>query len=213
MNISLLFFALGVALMVWCLLISQLQTKPWLEKGLIEENGAVSLPASRVGLWVFLAVVTSLFGLFAVVYNMRAEFSDWRPLPEPGLLWFNTGMLILGSIVLQRARKDSEKNNLSSLKWSLATGSLLTIVFLFGQLLAWKNLAGLGYFFSTNPADAFFYVLTGLHGIHLVGGLCFLVLACIKAWGNIDRYNIKEKAQLNLRIQLCSVYWHYLQLI
>ena len=118
MNVPLLFVALGGALMVWCYLISRLQTKPWVMKGLIQEQGPIALPASRVGLWVFLAVVTSLFGLFAVVYNMRAEFPDWRPLPDPTLLWLNTGLLILGSITLQRARSVSEKPNLNSLKWS-----------------------------------------------------------------------------------------------
>ena len=213
MNISLLFVALGVALLIWCLLISQLQTKPWVSKGLLQEQGAVALPASRVGLWVFLAVITSLFGLFAVVYNMRAEFPDWRPLPDPSLLWFNTALLILGSITLQRARSVSEKPNLEGLKWSLTTGGLLTIGFLFGQLIAWRQLTSSGYFFTTNPADAFFYLLTGIHGLHLLGGLWFWARANLKVWGNVATYSIEEVAHLRLSVQLCSVYWHYLLLI
>jgi cytochrome c oxidase subunit 3 len=212
-NVPLLFVALGGALMVWCYLISRLQTKPWVMKGLIQEQGPIALPASRVGLWVFLAVVTSLFGLFAVVYNMRAEFPDWRPLPDPTLLWLNTGLLILGSITLQRARSVSEKPNLNSLKWSLTTSSLLTIGFLFGQIIAWRQLASSGYFFTTNPANAFFYLLTGLHGLHLLGGLWFLGRANLKIWGNVEIYSIEEIAHLRLSVQLCSFYWHYLLLI
>ena len=213
MNISLLFVALGGALIIWCLLISRLQTKPWIAKGLIRAQGAVALPAPRIGLWVFLAVITSLFGLFAVVYNMRSEFPDWRPLPDPNLLWFNTGLLILGSITLQRARSVSEKTTLDGLKWSLTTSGILTIGFLFGQLIAWRQLASSGYFFTTNPADAFFYLLTGLHGLHLLGGLWFLARANLKIWGNVETYSTEETEHIRLSVQLCAFYWHYLLLI
>ena len=89
---------------MWWLLVRRLQTKPWSEQGIIEEQGAVDAPAPRVGLWVFLAVVTSLFVLFSMVYNMRSQFPDWRSLPDPSLLWVNTGLLILGSVALQLAR-------------------------------------------------------------------------------------------------------------
>jgi cytochrome c oxidase subunit 3 len=144
---------------------------------------------------------------------MRSEFPDWRPLPDPNLLWFNTGLLILGSIVLQRARSISEKTNLNAMKWSLTTGGLLTIGFLFGQFMAWRQLASSGYFFTTNPADAFFYLLTGLHGLHLLGGLWFLARANLKIWGNVEKYSTEEAAHLRLSVQLCSFYWHYLLLI
>ena len=89
---------MGGAILVWLFLLQRLKTKPWLEQGVIEEGGAVDAAPARVGLWVFLAVVTSLFGLFAIVYNMRSQFPDWRPLPDPWLLWVNTVLLILASV-------------------------------------------------------------------------------------------------------------------
>ena len=178
MNVSLLFAGLAGAILVWVILLQGLKTKPWLEKGIIEAHGAVELPAPRVGLWVFLAVVTSLFGLFAIVYNMRAEFPDWRPLPDPGLLWFNTALLVLGSVALQRARWAAGKDDM-----------------------------------ATNPADAFFYVLTGLHGLHMLGGLWFLAKATVAVWRGLDSNTVTEVANVRLRVELCSVYWHYLLLI
>lgn len=213
MNVTLLFAALAGAILVWAILVQRLKTKPWLEKGVIEERGAVGIPAPRVGLWVFLAVVTSLFGLFTIVYNMRSEFPDWRPLPDPSLLWLNTTLLILGSVALQRARGAAGKDDLAGLRRNLAAGGALTIAFLAGQLIAWRQLTEDGYFLATNPADAFFYILTGLHGLHMLGGLWFLGKAGASVWRGLDSATVTEVANLRLRVELCSVYWHYLLLI
>ena len=79
MNVTALFVALGGAICVWFFLIRRLRTKPWIEKGVIElTDGAANIPAERVGLWVFLAVVTSLFSLFTIMYAERSTFPDWR---------------------------------------------------------------------------------------------------------------------------------------
>ena len=213
MNISLLFVLLGGAIVLWWVLLQHLQTKPWLEQGIVEEYGAVNVAAPRVGLWVFLAVVTSLFGLFAVVYNMRATFPDWRPLPDPGLLWVNTALLLLGSGALQLARTAAGRDDLAALKRHLTAGGGLTVAFLIGQLIAWRQLTDAGYFMATNPADAFFYILTGLHGVHMLGGLWFWARATRAVWGGLETRPVTEVAQVRLRVQLCSVYWHYLLLI
>lgn len=214
MSVTLLFSALAGAILVWCFLLQRLKTKPWVEKGVIEdEHGVVDIPAPRVGLWVFLAVVTSLFGLFAIVYNMRSGFPDWRPLPDPGLLWFNTGLLIMGSLALQRARGLAEKDDLPGLKLNLTAGGVLTIGFLLGQLIAWQQLTSSGYLMATNPADAFFYVLTGLHGLHMLGGLWFWGRATTAVWQGLETRPVTEIARVRLNVQLCSVYWHYLLLI
>ena len=66
---------------------------------------------------------------------------------------------------------------------------------------------------ATNPADAFFYILTGLHGVHMLGGLWFWARATRAVWGGLETRPVTEVAQVRLRVQLCSVYWHYLLLI
>ena len=213
MNISLLFAAMGGAILVWLFLLQRLKTKPWLEQGVIEEGGAVDAPPERVGLWVFLAVVTSLFGLFAIVYNMRSQFPDWRPLPDPGLLWANTAVLILASVALQRARGAATREDLGGLKPNLMAAGILTIAFLGGQLLVWRQLTSAGYYLATNPADAFFYILTALHGLHLAGGLWFWARASGAVWKGLESRPVDETARVRLSVTLCSVYWHYLLLV
>ena len=214
MSVSLLFAAVAGAIVVWCFLLQRLKTKPWMEQGVIEDRGgAVDVPAARVGLWVFLAVVTSFFGLFTIVYNMRAQFPDWRPLPDPGLLWFNTGLLILASVALQRARGAAAREDLAGLKPNLTAAGVLTLAFLAGQSIVWRQLSSAGYFIATNPADAFFYILTGLHGLHLAGGLWFWARAAAPVWKGLESRPLAEVAGVRLSVALCSVYWHYLLLV
>ncbi len=191
--------------------IHQLTEKPWVAaQGTVvdlHDGRAWSLPTAKLGLRVFLAVVTVLFSLLVVVYADRMTFADWRPLPEPWLLWLNTAMLVLCSVALQWARVAADRGQIDGVRVGLLAGGVFAFAFLAGQLLAWRQLAALGYFAATNPAGAFFYLITALHGLHLLGGLV--------AWG---RTTAKVRrgfavAQVRLSVELCAVYWHFLLLL
>ena len=163
--------------------------------------------AARIGLWVFLAVVTSLFALFISAYAMRMELADWKPLPEPWLLWLNTGVLILTSVAMQWTRAAAARGRADHVRIGLIAAGSLTFAFLAGQLVVWQQLNASGYLAAENPANAFFYLLTALHGLHLLGGLV--------AWGRTMakvRRGVKL-ADVRLSVELCTVYWHYLLLV
>ncbi|MDH3419290.1 MAG: cytochrome-c oxidase [Gammaproteobacteria bacterium] len=213
MNVTLLFTALVGAILVLLLLVRQLRTKSWLEKGIITEDSFSTLAPKRVGLFVFLGVVTSLFLLFMIIYNERAEFPDWRPIADSRLLWFNTALLVIGSAALQLARNAAGHGRLSGIRINLTAAGVFTIAFLVGQIYAWNQLTAAGHFMATNPADAFFYLLTGLHGVHLLGGLFVWAKATTNAWQKPDPEDVSQAAGLHLSVQLCSVYWHYLLLL
>ena len=166
------------------------------------------LPPAKMGLWVFLAVVTSVFALFVSAYFIRMELSDWKPLPVPALLWVNTIMLLFGSAALQRARSAVDKGPLLAVKSSLIAAGIFTIVFLAGQLWAWQQLGASGYFVDTNPANAFFYVITAVHGLHMLGGLWVWGKTTVKVFGD----GIAPE-RISLSVELCTIYWHYLLLI
>jgi cytochrome c oxidase subunit 3 len=192
----------------------RLRTKPWIEKGVIEHlDGPTEMPAERVGLWMFLAVVTSLFSLFMIMYAERSTFPDWRPVPDPQLLWINTIFLVLGSVAFQRARGAASRESLGSVKLNLTAGGAFTIVFIVGQILAWQQLTSSGYFLATNPANTFFYLITGLHGLHLLGGLWVWARTTKRVWLKFDSLDVAQIADVRLSIQLCSVYWHFLLLL
>jgi cytochrome c oxidase subunit 3 len=187
-----------------------LTEKSWAVEGVIEDAHDAELrelPKAKLGLRVFLAVATVVFTLTVVTYADRMLVSDWRTLPEPLLLWLNTALLIMGSVALQWARNNAERERVDGMKLGLLLGGGFAFAFLIGQLMVWRQLADLGYYAATNPANAFFYMLTGLHGVHLLGGL----VAWVRTWSKVRRGVARDRVQLS--VELCAVYWHFLLLI
>ena len=199
-----------MAAVVWWLVRQTLNVEPWVEqRPLTNEHGGegLSLPPEKVGLGVFLAVATSLFALSISAYLMRREGADWRPLAQPMVLWFNTAMLIFGSVFFQRARSAAKSGQIDGVRVGLLAGGVCTLVFLAGQLWAWQQLNAAGYYLMTNPANAFFYLLTALHGLHLLGGLWVWAKTTVKVQSGAAVHEVR------LSVELCTVYWHFLLVV
>ena len=170
-------------------------------------EGAFAAPAQKIALRAFIAVLTVMFGLFITAYFVRMELDDWRPLPEPPLLWINTFILFLCSVALQWTRIMVGKLEKKKVQWGMVVCGLLTLGFVVGQLLAWQQLSAEGYLVYSNPANSFFYLLTGLHGLHLLGGLWVWTRASFRVWFGA------EAEEIQLSVELCSTYWHFLLLV
>ncbi|MEO1020391.1 MAG: cytochrome c oxidase subunit 3 [Pseudomonadota bacterium] len=188
----------------WWLSQQRIMSKPWLEQGAGVELEGSSLPTAKIGLGVFLAVVGALFALFASAYFMRMEYADWRTMPLPDLLLVNTIMLVLSSAALQCAVIGARDDSMNAVRIGLVAGGVSAVAFLIGQLLAWRELTASGYFLTGNPANSFFYLLTAMHGLHILGGLVALSRTTAGAWGGAG------PADLRLRVELCAMYWHFL---
>src|ERR1700736_6010824 len=151
---AIIVFMAGIAAIAgWWLSQQRLAAKPWLEEGAIGDfrGGSVSsLPPEKIGLGVFLAVVGSLFALFISAYSMRMELIDWRSLPGPRLLWFNTGVLIVSSVALQWAHVAARRSDTDSMIVGLLAAGASAVTFLIGQLLAWQQLIVARYFLARN---------------------------------------------------------------
>jgi cytochrome c oxidase subunit 3 len=223
MNIWVAFGALIVGVIVWFILVRHLSTRSWERHGSSVhardprgDIGEVKVPPARIALWVFLAVITSLFGLFISAYFIRMGhghgaghgISDWHPVDKPPILWFNTAMLVLSSAAMQAARHAVRLNQRGRVSGFLLAGGAFAILFLIGQLTAWHQLRDSGYGLTSGPAGAFFYVLTGVHGLHLLGGLGVWLKTVARM-----RTRAAELIEVRLSIELCTVYWHYLLLV
>lgn len=207
--VILLLVVLGV-IAGWWLSRQRLMAKPWLEAGPIGDvsgTGASPLPAAKIGLGIFIAVASVLFALFLSAYFMRMELADWRPLPVPTLLWFNTVMLVLSSVALQWARVAVRRDAIESVKGGLLGAGVCSLVFLAGQIVAWRQLTDAGYGLASNPANAFFYMLTAAHALHVIGGLVALSGTADKVWRDA------RIGQVRLSVELCAAYWHFLLLV
>jgi cytochrome c oxidase subunit III len=208
---AIVLYMAGIAIIAgWWLSQQRLATKPWLEEGVFadpREEGAPSVPPAKIGLGIFLAVAGSLFALLISAYSMRIGMADWRTLPVPTLLWINTGVLVVSSVALHWAYMAARRNDLEGVMAGLATGGASGVIFLIGQLQVWQQLNVAGYFLASNPANAFFYLITAVHGLHLVGGLVALGRTIAKVWRGA------RMVEVRLSVELCAIYWHFLLLV
>lgn len=157
----------------------------------------------RFGLWLFLGSLSMLFIGFTSAYVVRRAGSDWVPLPTPGILWANGAALLASTVTLEIARRRLRGWDLVGAQGWLALTGALGGLFLVGQLLAWRALAAQGVFLASNPHSSFFYVLSGLHALHLGCGLIWFAAALWKV--RRMAYTPGEDA-----LALFATYWHFL---
>lgn len=208
MSIMFIFLAVIAAIVLWWMGQNRLTSKPWLEVGPTPggfHDRRPRIEPAKVGLGIFLAVVGGLFALLISAYFMRMTAADWWATPIPRLLWINTGMLALSSAMMEWARAEARRGRDDMLRLTLLAGLITAILFLTGQIMAWRQLNAAGYVLADNPANSFFYMLTGLHGLHILGGLAVLGRTTVRAFGG----NVSSK-RLRLSLDLCAVYWHFM---
>lgn len=170
-------------------------------------GGRSSAPLNnyRLGMWFGLGAILMMFVAFTSAYIYRQGLSvDWQPLRPMPVLWFNTAILLLSSITFEFARGAIRRDALMACdRWLIIT-TLLGIAFLVGQYVAWKQLAAMGVYLGTNPHSSFFYVLTGAHALHLLGGV--LGLGYVMRGAQRHRYS----AQNHVAVDVTATYWHFM---
>ncbi|MEX0965083.1 MAG: cytochrome c oxidase subunit 3 [Pseudohongiellaceae bacterium] len=188
----------------------QLTEKSWERKGLIgglNPEGAFESPPERVALGFFLTIASVIFSLLAVSYVIRMSLPDWTPLAEPSQLWLNTGLLVISSGLFQWARNTANAGKQKNLSIAFIGGGVFALLFIAGQILTWESLQAAGYFMTSNPANSFFYLLTGLHIVHLLGGLWVWSKSSIRLLSG------GKPEDVRLSIELCTLYWHFLLIV
>ena len=172
----------------------------------MHDGETLNISKGKLGLRYIMVVSSIFFSLFIVTYSDRLVYADWQQMPEPFLLWFNTLILFISSAVFISTQIAAKNNQFEKVKQKLLIIGYLALAFLVGQLLVWLQLINLGYYVSTNPANAYFYVFTALHGLHLIGGLIYWVMTIRKVWIPSDIVIAKTKHT----VELCAIYWHFL---
>ena len=207
MEVGLIFLAVILASLIAWMLKQSFNTQPWVAEEVDEASYQAPFNAKpkAVALATLLAVITSFFALMVSAYSLRMDLGDWVPLTEPQLLWTNTIVLILASIAFQWTRNAARDGITQRIKPGLLVTGLLTTAFLVGQYVAWQQLNASGHYITSNPADAFFFMLTGIHALHILGGMYVWARATMRAFAGSD--DIEES------IQLCTVYWHFLLVV
>lgn len=167
---------------------------------------------ANTALKFLMAVIGVIFFLFTITFLQRSQSFDfqalagepWLPFSDLTMLWQNTLYLLISSLLLSYGQRLAKKNQISTLVLTLAGTTLFTLLFIFGQLNVWQELRNTGYLIYSNPANSYFYLLTGVHALHMVGAVIVL------AWAIYTFSKSLNHEKLVVRIQLCSRYWHFL---
>lgn len=158
---------------------------------------------NRLGLLVALGGITMLFAAFTSAYIVRSGGGDWTALELPAVVWMSTALIAASSFTLELARRAFRRGSLSSFRsWSAATAALGT-GFLVSQYSAWLSLNAAGIYLQSHPKSSFFFVLTGVHGVHLFAGvIALLALFGLAAAGRL----VPGRSDAPT---LTAIYWHF----
>jgi cytochrome c oxidase subunit 3 len=175
------------------------------------DRGGSGVPGAGLLAMRFLLVsISMLFLTIGVVYHERAKApAHWQHIHVPPLLWLSTALILASTWTLELARAAFErKNSLRYARWLELTAAI-GVAFLGTQVFALRELAGQGIYLRNNPHSSLFYVLTGVHGLHLLGGIAALVFLLIKASVRPEVVLFDFKRQRN-RAAAAALYWHFL---
>ncbi len=165
---------------------------------------APAASTALIGVGAFIAAVTMLFVAFTTAYLARRQEAGWTTIAVPAVLWVNTAVLLASSGALEWARACLVRGDALGLRRGLTWTAALGAVFVVGQFGAWRQLAAQGLYLASNPHSSFFYLLTGAHALHLLGGLGALAVVLVKAY--LNRYTPREHTGLSV----CALYWHFM---
>jgi len=172
-------------------------------------HGGGGLPAIPQRAY-FTAIQLALAGIVMFFMALTSSFlvrkglgDDWVSFTLPRILWANTLVLLASSGAIQFARARLRSGDTEGFRrwWAITTA--LGALFLAGQFAAWRQLAAQGVFLATNPSSSFFYLLTALHGLHLLGGIVGLFYVAYRPW---QRSRITQSTAADL----VSIYWHFM---
>jgi len=158
----------------------------------------------KFGMWLFLATVVMVFASLTSAYIVRRAEGDWKNFELPSLFTWTSVVIVISSITIQIAYYRAKAGAVSVYRNLLGLSFLLGVVFLIGQFYAWKQLVAASIYLVGNPSESFVYVLSGLHGLHIVSALIFLAVV----WAAAGKVRYGE-FNLN-QLELCVTYWHFL---
>ncbi len=168
-------------------------------------GGSRSIPrrAYITGVTMLLGAITMFFMALASAYFVRGGYDDWRSFALPRILWANTLILLLSSLTVEMARKQLARGMVVAFRnyWALSTG--LGLLFVGGQLIAWRQFRAAGLFVNTNPSSSFFYLFTAAHGLHLLGGIVALLYVAFRSWN-------RARTTQPIAAEITAIYWHFL---
>jgi cytochrome c oxidase subunit 3 len=153
----------------------------------------------RVGLIAICASIFAFFTALVIAYQWRSHMPPfWTPIRLPKTLLLSTGLILASSATFETGRRLFRRGNWRTASKLLLATAVLGAAFLAAQLTAWRQLVAQGAFLAQNPHSTFFYLFTGLHGVHLLGGMIAMLVVLLGR---------RKRREL---VDVVCFYWHFL---
>lgn len=170
-----------------------------------EPRATLSMHPKKFALWLFIVSIVMLFAALTSAYIVKQSDGNWLSFELPGVFAVTTIVIALSSVTMHLAYLAAKKDLLERVKWMLLLTVLLGLTFLVGQYYSWSELVENNVYFVSNYASgSFIYVFTGLHALHLVSGIIFLLIT----FASSIRMHVHSKRLVQL--EMCMTYWHFL---
>lgn len=163
-----------------------------------------SMHPKKFAMWLFIISVTMVFASLTSAYIVKKAEGDWLIIDFPSLFNVTSVLIVLSSISMHFSYISAKRNNINDIRMGLVVTGLLALSFVIGQYMSWSQLVDQDVFFVGNPAGSFIYIFTGLHALHLIGGVVFLAIVLVNAF----KFKIHSKSMA--QIEMCTTYWHFL---
>jgi cytochrome c oxidase subunit III len=164
----------------------------------------IAMHPKKFALWLFIVTVVMIFASMTSAYIVRQSEGNWLEFDLPQILYYSSAVIILSSLVFHWAFVSAKKDELNKVKIGMIATTILGFVFLVMQWYSWVALVDRDVYFVGNPAGSFLYIFTGLHAIHLISGVIFLIIVLISSF----KYQVHSKNMTAL--EMCLTYWHFL---
>jgi cytochrome c oxidase subunit 3 len=169
----------------------------------------LSAAAYRITMWVVLAAIVMMFAALSSAYIILSAGEQWRPVTMPRMFLLSTLVIVFSSLSFETAKRSLKQGKqLRSFRW-LSITLMLGLVFIAFQLMGWRELAAQGVYFASHPHSSFFYFFTGVHGVHLLGGIAGLLYLLTRM--RARQALVSERTEVTT--QLVSLYWHTMDLL
>ncbi len=172
---------------------------------LVEEpKKPLAMNPKKFGMWLFLASVMMLFMSITSAYIVRQAEGNWVYFDLPSLFYVTTVIIVVSSVTMQLAYFAAKKDNISTAKTMVLITTVFGVAFLVGQFFGWKQLVANSIYLVGNPSGSFLYIITGLHGLHIISAVVFLLIILNAVFkGKVHAGNMTK-------MEMCTTYWHFL---
>lgn len=167
----------------------------------------LSMNPKKFLLWLAIVSIIMMFAAFTSAYLVRRAEGNWLEFNIPVIFTYSSIVLLISSISMHLAYWAAKKDRFLLLRSAISITFALGIGFLVMQVIGWGELTRNNVFLVGNPSGSFFYVLSGLHGLHIISALIVLIFALVAA------FSMKIHAKRLNQMEMCVTYWHFLDLL